>query len=312
MKQCNHCGAFIDDNAQFCTSCGAQCPTPNVQQPLQEDKDNKKWYYVGGAISLLVLLAIGGLYLFMHQNQEFQQGTDVSAPVSDTFKVEVEQNSIDGQKDELANGYEEKFAGGHIRFFQDGLWGLKDDFGRVSISPRYVNIWYDYPVIIGEYENGKYDLISGNQIAFEMPLDLINKQGQYSEVVMNGQHYLYFCASGYKLGPVKVWKQEGNTVICRLNNSELHFCNDLGTNRRTLEHPICIRNTEDNEQYIICMSDPDTYTVYNMKGVSQLRINSVKWETILRECMTHENGGNPFFDATYTYNKSLRDILNEI
>lgn len=312
MKQCNHCGAFIDDNAQFCTSCGAPCPPSNFQQPLQDEKDNKKWYYVGGAISLLVLLAIGGLYLFLHQNQEIQQVTNVPVPVSDAFKEEVEQNSIDEQKNEYEDGYEEKIGGGYTRFSQDGLWGLKDDFGRVIISTRYVNIRYDYPIVIGEYENGKYDLISGNQIAFEVPLDLINRNGQYSEVVMNGQHYLYFSASGYKLGPVKVWKQEDNTIISRLDNGELHFCNDMGTNRRTLEHPICIQNTENDEEYIVCMSDPDTYTVYNMEGVSRLRINSVKWETILRECMTFDNEGNPFFDATYTYNRSLRDILNEI
>ena len=65
MKQCNHCGAFIDDNAQFCTSCGTQTESGQqiIQKTTGDDGDEKrKQYIIIACVVLAVLLCVGGWF----------------------------------------------------------------------------------------------------------------------------------------------------------------------------------------------------------------------------------------------------------
>ena len=62
MKHCNHCGALIEDNARFCTSCG----TPLEQSVQQVSHKTNWWIYIVGVIFILLI----GLSCFIYFTKE--------------------------------------------------------------------------------------------------------------------------------------------------------------------------------------------------------------------------------------------------
>ena len=78
-KACPRCGAELEDDSVFCTKCGTRL-TEQVapylslieEEELQEsewkEKKNWKWYIIG-AIVAIVLLAIGGYFVYKHHGK---------------------------------------------------------------------------------------------------------------------------------------------------------------------------------------------------------------------------------------------------
>lgn len=78
-KACPRCGAELEDDSVFCTKCGTRlteqvAPSLSLieEEELQEsewkEKKNWKWYIIG-AIVAIVLLAIGGYFVYKHHGK---------------------------------------------------------------------------------------------------------------------------------------------------------------------------------------------------------------------------------------------------
>lgn len=320
MKQCNHCGAFIDDNAQFCTSCGTPC-NQTIMGNSPSCKDYHMWCYIGGGILAVVIAVLAGVFFYNNKTETIPSPTETIAPVSESFQNEV--NSVDDgvaeenveTSSEYYNGYEIKFSDAVKAFYEDGLWGLKNYYGDVILTPRYKEITYERPIAIGLFHNGKYDLIEGGRILFETPIDSYSKDNDIIDVVIGNQRYLYFLSTMYKAGPIKEWRRywdHNSHVMCRLSNDDLLICNDMGSNRVNIVHPVYITNDEDDEHFIVYREDENHYLLYPTKGFSNPRISVSRWYQIEANYLQRSSETSVFFDVIYTYNKKISDILKEI
>ena len=314
MKQCNNCGTWIDDDAQFCTSCGTPYSQSAYQpQPEYQEEDNyQKWYYIGGAATVILLLVIGGGFLLSRQG-----GNPISEVVSAIDSTEVTAETIEEDdpgcdtEEEYPDGYKEELTDFIFKYYQNGVWGLKNINDKILVSPRYANMFKDKNIIVGQYEDGKLDIIDGGKITFDAPLDSYEfTERNFLQVKYNGETWLYFPPSGYKLGPVKVWKMVDYKVMCRIDDGPLCFCNDEGTVRDNFEKPIHIINETQDEEFIVNNSETDSYTFYTKMASSQYRIDFSRWTTLVSEYLQRVDTSDPYFDATYKYEQKLTDLLN--
>ena len=132
MKRCNHCGAFVDDNAQFCTSCGTPC-NQTFTSNSSSGKNYQMWYYLGGGIAVIALSVLVGVFLYNNSSKTVPSMTEETAPVPESFQNEVNsvddgivEETVNDNSSEFYNGYEIKFSDAEKAFYEDGLWGLKN------------------------------------------------------------------------------------------------------------------------------------------------------------------------------------------
>jgi len=155
MKNCNYCGAPLDDDSQFCSNCGKEvepqgktCPqcgakieddaafcskcgmrletqteppaaTPQVVIPetssqeeeivyeLEEEKD-RKWLYIIGGVIIVALLSIGGYFLFkQNSNNDSAPNVErdpialkgsIDESIGFSMKLRFKGNEIEGTK----------------------------------------------------------------------------------------------------------------------------------------------------------------------------------------------------------------------
>ena len=321
MKRCNHCGAFVDDNAQFCTSCGTPC-NQTFTSNSSSGKNYQMWYYLGGGIAVIALSVLVGVFLYNNSSKTVPSMTEETAPVPESFQNEVNsvddgivEETVNDNSSEFYNGYEIKFSDAEKAFYEDGLWGLKNYYGEVILSPRYKEITYERPIVVGMFHDGKYDLIEGGRILFEKPIDSYRKDNNTIDVTIGEQRYLYFLSTMYKAGPIKEWRRYGNydsNIMCRLTNNDLLICNDMGANRVNIVHPICINNDDDNEHFIVNREDDNHYYLHTMKGYNEPRISVSQWYQIEANYLERSSETSVFFDVIYTYNKKINEIIKEI
>lgn len=75
MKRCNNCGAFIDDNAQFCTSCGTPYSQSSNMESIPSGNNGQKWYLISGSVLGAIIVGVGlwfGLRGYFDNNVEVQ------------------------------------------------------------------------------------------------------------------------------------------------------------------------------------------------------------------------------------------------
>ena len=320
MKQCNNCGAFIDDNAQFCTSCGTPC-NQTIVGTSPSGKNYHIWYYIVGGLSVVVIAILAGVFLYNNKTEAIQSPTEAAAPVSDRFQNEV--NGFDDgivkdnveTNSEYYNGYEIKFSDAVKAFYEEGLWGLKNYYGEVILTPRYKEITYDRPIVVGMFHDGKYDLIEGGRVLFETPIDSYCKDEHTIDVTIGNRRYLYFLSTMYKAGPIKDWRYYGKHnehVMCRLTSDDLLICNDMGSNRIEIANPICIKNDEINEHFIVYKKDANHYHFYNMDEYQDYSMSGIHWNIMITDYLIRDGQVNPFFDVMYNYSKGLSEIFKEL
>lgn len=75
MKRCNYCGAFIDDDSIFCTSCGKPYAQSLYSESKSSKTNSKKSYLIGGCIVGAIIIGVGlwfGLRRYFDNNVEVQ------------------------------------------------------------------------------------------------------------------------------------------------------------------------------------------------------------------------------------------------
>ena len=86
----------------------------------------------------------------------------------------------------------------------------------------------------------------------------------------------------------------------------------MGSNRIEIANPICIKNDEINEHFIVYKKDANHYHFYNMDEYQDYSMSGIHWNIMITDYLIRDGQVNPFFDVMYNYSKGLSEIFKEL
>ncbi|SFD46845.1 zinc-ribbon domain-containing protein [Lentibacillus persicus] len=91
MHHCPYCGTKVRDNEAYCIKCGKNLPE-DMHERLDTKQQFNKYWYIPIAVAAVIILAIGGYYIFQQQQ---------TAEAKELYK-KAEENAVDENYDQAS------------------------------------------------------------------------------------------------------------------------------------------------------------------------------------------------------------------
>lgn len=327
MKQCSRCGAFMDDNAQFCTSCGTPYnPTSTNNSP--SGKNYQMWYYIGGGVAAVAIAVLVWIFLYSNKAETVPSPAEASAPVSESFQNEI--NSVNATPIEESGGDTDPEENGNVEekviplehqmhyflFCRNGLWGLRNDMKDVT-EAIYVKAVERDGYVMFIRQDGLYEFYQFSNKIFSKPADKVDYEydGQFECLVAHhGKEIMIFTPyRTHVIEKVKAYKKIDNMLLCRFEDDSFMFLSVTGLEYKDeLKHPRRLICRSSDAELVVCEEPNGNQHVFKTDCRGFCVFTPEQWAVVERDYLESTNIEDPVFEKVYEHGPKMSYIYDQL